>query len=248
MIENYQHAARRLASARGILSPRRPTPRCWRISSGTTTTCRRTSDPVQRLVEAPCGRRSRRVKGTYGIAVMHADCAGRASSARGAAARWWSGSGKGENFLASDVSAIVAHTRDVIYLNDYDIVTLTRDDFEVKLARWRQRACEVSRSSSPRTMRRRATSRTTCSRKSTSSRTRIRNAMRGRLSREEATADARRPGDDAAGAARRRPHHPHRLRHRVPRGAWSASTSSKRSRTSRPRSSSRASSATAIAD
>ena len=30
------------------------------------------------------------------------------------------GLGKDEHFLASDVSAIVAHTKDVIYLNDYD--------------------------------------------------------------------------------------------------------------------------------
>ena len=35
------------------------------------------------------------------------------------------GVGEGENFLASDATAIVAHTRQVVYLNDYDVVTLT---------------------------------------------------------------------------------------------------------------------------
>src|SRR5204863_450892 len=41
------------------------------------------------------------------------------------------GVGRDENFVASDVSAIIAHTRRVVYLNDFEIVTLTRDDFQV---------------------------------------------------------------------------------------------------------------------
>jgi glucosamine--fructose-6-phosphate aminotransferase (isomerizing) len=41
------------------------------------------------------------------------------------------GLGRDENFLASDVSAIVAHTRRVVYLNDFEIVLLSRDDFQV---------------------------------------------------------------------------------------------------------------------
>jgi glucosamine--fructose-6-phosphate aminotransferase (isomerizing) len=41
------------------------------------------------------------------------------------------GVGKDENFLASDVSAIVAHTRDAVYLNDFDIVAVSRDKFEI---------------------------------------------------------------------------------------------------------------------
>jgi len=41
------------------------------------------------------------------------------------------GLGNGENFLSSDVTAIVSHTRQVIYLNDHDVVTLKADDYEV---------------------------------------------------------------------------------------------------------------------
>src|SRR6185369_12975407 len=36
------------------------------------------------------------------------------------------GLGDGENFLASDVSALIAHTRRVIYLEDGDVVALKR--------------------------------------------------------------------------------------------------------------------------
>ena len=53
------------------------------------------------------------------------------SSAPGAAVRSSSGVGKEENFLASDVSAIVAHTRDAVYLNDFDVVAVERDKFEI---------------------------------------------------------------------------------------------------------------------
>ena len=41
------------------------------------------------------------------------------------------GVGKGENFLASDVSAIVAYTREAVYLKDFDIVAVERDKFEI---------------------------------------------------------------------------------------------------------------------
>lgn len=41
------------------------------------------------------------------------------------------GLGKKENFFASDVSAIIEHTRDVIYLNDFQIAKISKDNVEV---------------------------------------------------------------------------------------------------------------------
>ncbi|PIZ51912.1 glutamine--fructose-6-phosphate transaminase (isomerizing) [Candidatus Woesearchaeota archaeon CG_4_10_14_0_2_um_filter_33_13] len=41
------------------------------------------------------------------------------------------GLGKDENFLASDVSALVEHTRDVIYVNDFEIVKIKKDQVKI---------------------------------------------------------------------------------------------------------------------
>jgi glucosamine--fructose-6-phosphate aminotransferase (isomerizing) len=68
------------------------------------------------------------VIGTYGIAVICKDLPEVLVGAR-RGSPLIVGVGDGENFLASDVSAIVAHTRQVIYLNDYDVVTLTPDGY-----------------------------------------------------------------------------------------------------------------------
>jgi glucosamine--fructose-6-phosphate aminotransferase (isomerizing) len=42
------------------------------------------------------------------------------------------GVGEGENFLASDPSAIMEHTKKVIYLEDYDIAVISRDKVDVQ--------------------------------------------------------------------------------------------------------------------
>jgi glucosamine--fructose-6-phosphate aminotransferase (isomerizing) len=68
------------------------------------------------------------VIGTYGIAVLCKDAPDILIGAR-RGSPLIIGVGEGENFIASDVSAIVAHTQQVIYLNDYDVVTLTRDGY-----------------------------------------------------------------------------------------------------------------------
>jgi glucosamine--fructose-6-phosphate aminotransferase (isomerizing) len=72
----------------------------------------------------------RQVIGTYGIGVLHADVPGFIVGARRGSPLVL-GIGRGEHFLASDVSAIVAHTRDVVYLNDYEIVAIEADRFEI---------------------------------------------------------------------------------------------------------------------
>lgn len=70
------------------------------------------------------------VKGTYGIIVMH-----KGEPQRLIAARLGSplivGLGEGENFVASDVSAILGRTKQVIYLNDGELADVTPTDFDV---------------------------------------------------------------------------------------------------------------------
>jgi len=72
-----------------------------------------------------------KVKGTYGIAIMHEDVPGVIVGAR-LGSPLVMGLGKDEFFLASDVSALVAHTRDVVYMNDYDMVSLTATGYNVR--------------------------------------------------------------------------------------------------------------------
>lgn len=72
----------------------------------------------------------REVVGTYGLAIVHADLPDFLLGARRGSPLVL-GIGKGENFIASDVSAVVSHTREAVYLKDYDIAALTRDTFEI---------------------------------------------------------------------------------------------------------------------
>jgi glucosamine--fructose-6-phosphate aminotransferase (isomerizing) len=81
------------------------------------------------LTQAVCDA-LREVIGTYGLAVV---CAGEPDKIIGArrGSPLIIGIGTGENFLASDANAIVAHTKKVYYLNDYDVATITADRFDV---------------------------------------------------------------------------------------------------------------------
>jgi glucosamine--fructose-6-phosphate aminotransferase (isomerizing) len=67
----------------------------------------------------------REVIGAYGIGVICSDYPDVIVGAR-RGSPLIVGVSEGEHFLASDASAIAAHTRQVIYLNDYDVVTLSR--------------------------------------------------------------------------------------------------------------------------
>ena len=63
------------------------------------------------------------LKGTYGIVAMHADDPETLVGARNGSPLVL-GIGDGEMFLASDVTAIVAHTRQVVYLEDGEVVSM----------------------------------------------------------------------------------------------------------------------------
>jgi len=82
-----------------------------------------------RLTQAVCDA-LRECIGTYGLAVVSADEPDKIIGAR-RGSPLIIGIGKGENFLASDANAIVAHTKKVVYLNDYDVATITAKRFDV---------------------------------------------------------------------------------------------------------------------
>jgi glucosamine--fructose-6-phosphate aminotransferase (isomerizing) len=72
----------------------------------------------------------RHVEGTYGIAVVSSRDPNKIVAAR-KGSPLLIGLGDGEHFVASDVSAILAHTRQVIYLDDGDVAVLCRDGYRV---------------------------------------------------------------------------------------------------------------------
>src|SRR3989441_371902 len=75
-------------------------------------------------LEARVAAALRRVDGTYGLAVITADEPGKIVVARQGSPVLL-GVGEDEYFVASDASAILGHTRSVIYLQDGDIAVLT---------------------------------------------------------------------------------------------------------------------------
>jgi glutamine---fructose-6-phosphate transaminase (isomerizing) len=70
------------------------------------------------------------VEGTYGIAVISADDPDKIVCAR-KGSPLLIGVGDGEYFVASDASAILAHTRQVVYLDDGEMGVVTRKGYEV---------------------------------------------------------------------------------------------------------------------
>jgi glucosamine--fructose-6-phosphate aminotransferase (isomerizing) len=141
---------------------------------------------VARLVEA-LRRALKQVVGTYGIVLVHRDLPDAIVGARRGSPLVL-GVGKGENFFASDVSAIVAHTREAVYLKDFDIATITRDKFEIgsllggesgfEVSKVEFSEDDVSKGTFPHYMLKEIYEQPDT----------IHDAMRGRLSREEATA------------------------------------------------------------
>ena len=71
-----------------------------------------------------------RIEGAYAFGIVCADEPDRLYAARKDAPLLL-GFGKGENFLASDVTALVQYTRDVVYMDDGEVAILSRDGIQV---------------------------------------------------------------------------------------------------------------------
>ena len=129
----------------------------------------------------------KQVVGTYGIVLLHKDLPNVVVGARRGSPLVL-GLGTGENFFASDVSAIVAYTRNAVYLKDYDIAVLDRDHFEItsllggasgfEVTKVEFTEADVSKGDYPHYMLKEIFEQPQT----------IQDALRGRLSREEASA------------------------------------------------------------
>ena len=72
------------------------------------------------------GRVLRRIEGSYAFGIICADYPNALIAAR-KDSPLIIGCGEGENFIASDVTAVIGHTRDVIYMKDGEIAVLTAE-------------------------------------------------------------------------------------------------------------------------
>ncbi len=70
------------------------------------------------------------VRGTYGLAAVHETNPGQVVVAR-MGSPIVLGVGKDGHFVSSDPSALLAHTKDVVYLEDGEVALITKDGFEV---------------------------------------------------------------------------------------------------------------------
>ncbi|MDR0788469.1 MAG: glutamine--fructose-6-phosphate transaminase (isomerizing) [Gemmatimonadota bacterium] len=87
----------------------------------------RAGEGLERAVESAL----RQVEGTYGIAVISTRDPDKIVVARLGSPLLIGVGAEGETFVASDAAAVIAHTRDVVYLDDGDMATITRKGFTI---------------------------------------------------------------------------------------------------------------------
>ncbi|HUE76491.1 MAG TPA: glutamine--fructose-6-phosphate transaminase (isomerizing) [Longimicrobiales bacterium] len=83
------------------------------------------------------------IEGTYGLAIMSSREPGKIVGARKGSPLLVGIGENGEYFLASDVAAVLAQTRDFVYLEDGEMVVLTRDGYNIYSLKGREISKEV---------------------------------------------------------------------------------------------------------
>ena len=73
----------------------------------------------------------RELRGSYAIVVLSRHAPDRLVAAKHGAGSVVVGLGQGETYLASDIPAILSHTRDIVVLEDEDIAVVTRNGVEI---------------------------------------------------------------------------------------------------------------------
>ncbi len=129
VIENFEALKERLSSAGHTFQSSTDTEVLAHLIGEHYKRVKGQSDGVHPLTQAVINALPE-VTGTYGIAVLSTEHPGILVGAR-RGSPLIVGVGQNENLLASDASALVSHTRQVIYLNDYEVVTLSADRFDV---------------------------------------------------------------------------------------------------------------------
>lgn len=71
------------------------------------------------------------LRGAYAICAMHADTPAKIYAAR-LSSPLIIGVGMSQNFIASDAAAITKHTKRVVYLEDYDVVELSKKTYKIE--------------------------------------------------------------------------------------------------------------------
>ncbi|MBN1905445.1 MAG: glutamine--fructose-6-phosphate transaminase (isomerizing) [Deltaproteobacteria bacterium] len=120
IIENYQSIKKRLEK-KGVI---------FRSDTDTEVIAHLVAENFTGNLNEAVRKAMSQIEGTFGIAVLHKDIPGQIVVAR-RGSPLIIGLGEDGNFAASDVSAMVRHTKNVIHLNDNELATITKDDVSI---------------------------------------------------------------------------------------------------------------------
>ena len=121
IIENYQQLRKRLAAA-GVE---------FKSDTDSEVLAHLISEAYNGDLLAATAKALKQVTGTYGLAVVCTEEPGRIVAAR-RGSPLVIGLGEKENFVASDVAALIAHTRQVVYLTDGEIASVTTEKVDLR--------------------------------------------------------------------------------------------------------------------